>query len=577
MFFYYNKLTFFRSTNFGGRDQLSMLNVLQKKSVQYKESGMAKITIRENPLIVVILTPIMLRAHKEWFSNEVVFVDSSGSCDQTNTCVTFMFSASKIGAIPLACILHTAQTEANYSLAFSLLKESLPENCFGNAPYPQVFMTDDSAAERNALLSVFSVSENERPILYLCIFHVCQAFWRWLWDSHNNILKENRRYVMKLFQNIMYALTVEEANDYFNEFMKDNIVQKYDNLKTHVSKFWLRKEEWCLCFRKNVMTRGNNTNNFVESSIRIFKDIVLQRCKAFNMCALVDFIVNVFESYHKRHILSFANNRSTKNNFLYMKFCQKIQNMHVQKINEYIYSVSSNTDQSLIYTVDIDLAMCDCPYGSSGKFCKHLCAVQEKCGIVFKNAPLLTSNDKKMLAKLSLGYDVSEDFFENMDANFKECDIKDDNTNKEESHRELSSITITQTEDGEVMDKKHLSAIEELNLNFTRLTEMASENRSVDLTNSIIKLNATLNKIKTPSQLATFFCNIKKTRYSVNIGVQPGSISRRKKRPGLTSGAKRIQSGRPSNQEVAISKKRKRNLGKSIAENMPNAKSHSRN
>ncbi|XP_050299938.1 uncharacterized protein LOC126738583 [Anthonomus grandis grandis] len=232
-----------RSTNFGGRDELSVLNVLQKKSIQYMESGMAKIAIRENPLIVVILTPI-------------------------------------------------------------------------------------------------------------------------------------------------------------------------------------RKDKWCLCFRKNVMTRGNNTNNFVESSIRIFKDIVLQRCKAFNMCALVDFIVNVFESYHKRHILLFANNRSTKNNFLYMKFCGKIQNMNVEKINEYMYSVSSNAEQSLIYTVDIDLAMSDCPYGSSGKFCKHLCAVQEKCGIVFKNAQLLTTNDKKTLVKLSLGYDVSEDFFENMDASSKECDQK---------------------------------------------------------------------------------------------------------------------------------------------------------
>ncbi|XP_050313182.1 uncharacterized protein LOC126748179 [Anthonomus grandis grandis] len=361
--------------------------------------------------------------------------------------------------------------------------------------------------------------------------------------------------------------------------MNDSIVQKYDNLKTYVNKFWVRKEEWCLCFRKNVMTRGNNTNNFVESSIRIFKDIVLQRCKAFNMCALVDFIVNVFESYHKIHILLFANNRSTKNNFLYMKFCGKIQNMNVEKINEYMYSVSSNADQSLIYTVDIDLAMCNCPvcpYGSSGKFCKHLCAVQEKCGIVFKKAPLLTTNDKKTLAKLSLGYDVSEDFFENMDASSKECDIKNNNSNKEESHHEISSITITQTEDGEVIEKKHLSAIEELNLNFIRLTKMASENRSVDLTNSIIKLNGALNKIKTPSQLATFFCNVRKTRHSANIGVQPGSISRRKKRPGLTSGAKRVQSGRPSTQEGAITKKRKRNLGKSITENIPNAKSHGR-
>lgn len=112
-----------------------------------------------------------MRAHQQSFSSEIVFVDSSGSCDQTNTCVTFMFTASKIGAIPLACILHTAQTEANYTLAFNLLKESLGKSGFGNCGYPAIFMTDDSTAERNALLSVYSEANNNVTLL-LCIFHV---------------------------------------------------------------------------------------------------------------------------------------------------------------------------------------------------------------------------------------------------------------------------------------------------------------------------------------------------------------------------------------------------------------------
>ncbi|KFM83160.1 hypothetical protein X975_10119, partial [Stegodyphus mimosarum] len=55
-------------------------------------------TIKENPLITVIVTPIMQRAHDKPFSGDIVFVNTSGSCDQTNTCVTFMFTATKIGA-----------------------------------------------------------------------------------------------------------------------------------------------------------------------------------------------------------------------------------------------------------------------------------------------------------------------------------------------------------------------------------------------------------------------------------------------------------------------------------------------
>lgn len=39
----------------------------------------------------------------------------------------------------------------------------------------------------------------------------------------------------------------------------------------------------------------HNTNNIVEASIRISKNIVLERYKAFNAAALVDFVFEVFE------------------------------------------------------------------------------------------------------------------------------------------------------------------------------------------------------------------------------------------------------------------------------------------
>ncbi|CAH1106350.1 unnamed protein product [Psylliodes chrysocephalus] len=132
--------------------------------------------------------------------------------------------------------------------------------------------------------------------------------------------------------------------------------------------------------------------------------------------------------------------------------------------------IASNEDKSLMYTVDVNLAMCDCPYGAGGKFCKHLCAVQETCGIVFKNAPLLTASDKKTLAKVSLGYDVPEDFFENMEVQYMECGTSCDNTNNKKSCSEISSIATTPSEDDEIMDRKHLAAIEKLNLSFQRLT-----------------------------------------------------------------------------------------------------------
>lgn len=46
-----------------------------------------------------------------------------------------------------------------------------------------------------------------------------------------------------------------------------------------------------MCFRSKLTIRGNNTNNIVEASIRIFKDIVLERRKAFNMIISIQFAI----------------------------------------------------------------------------------------------------------------------------------------------------------------------------------------------------------------------------------------------------------------------------------------------
>jgi len=65
--------------------------------------------------------------------------------------------------------------------------KSLLDDSFGGNGYPQLFMTDCATAEINALEKTWLESKN-----LLCIFHVCQAVWRWCWDSKHQILKEDR-------------------------------------------------------------------------------------------------------------------------------------------------------------------------------------------------------------------------------------------------------------------------------------------------------------------------------------------------------------------------------------------------
>jgi len=46
-----------------------------------------------------------------------------------------------------------------------------------------------------------------------------------------------------------------------------------------------------VAYRKSLPIRGVNTNNYVESGMRILKDNVLQCTRAFNVVQLVDFLV----------------------------------------------------------------------------------------------------------------------------------------------------------------------------------------------------------------------------------------------------------------------------------------------
>lgn len=143
-------------------------------------------------------------------------------------------------------------------------------------------MTDDSEAEINALRSVWPMSKN-----LLCIFHIAQAVWRWLWDSKHQIAKEHRNSLMASFQLILYAPTVKQAEEAYKNCCAfgGGFSPTYENWTRYIINYWKRKELWCLAFR-NEEVRGHNTNNFSEVCIRIFKDEVLCRVKAYNVLTI---------------------------------------------------------------------------------------------------------------------------------------------------------------------------------------------------------------------------------------------------------------------------------------------------
>nr|XP_047135370.1 uncharacterized protein LOC124812582 [Hydra vulgaris] len=111
-------------------------------------SSRALVTVIEEDLkwSVLVFTEVMQRNQLRKSSSEIVFVDTTSSCDISQTNVTIVSTSSSAGCIPVAILFHANKTEENYEQAFKLLTLECPR-CFGGSEEPQVFMLDDSSEE----------------------------------------------------------------------------------------------------------------------------------------------------------------------------------------------------------------------------------------------------------------------------------------------------------------------------------------------------------------------------------------------------------------------------------------------
>jgi len=100
-------------------------------------------------------------------------------------------------------------------------------------------------------------------------------------------------------------------------------VKRFDNL-------YSRKTQWVLLFRLNYITRVNNTNNYAEASIRVLKEIVLSRNKAYNVTALVESISKVWEDYFTNRILDHAHVRKDEIARGYFALCKQMNHLDLK-------------------------------------------------------------------------------------------------------------------------------------------------------------------------------------------------------------------------------------------------------
>ncbi|KAH7985531.1 hypothetical protein HPB51_026804 [Rhipicephalus microplus] len=200
----------------------------------------------------------------------------------------------------------------------------------------------------------------------------------------------------------MYADTAEKLEAATAELK----ALQHEAFVSRVLTFLRPQEEWVQLYRLDVLTRGHNTNNFAEATIRVLKDIILNRVEAFNAVALVDSVALVWEKYFESHILRHAYSRVPAHQLLYKRLLS-IMPKHaaepIQVVGQGQYIVPSATHPSSSYEVYADIGLRTCLLGKEGAFCKHQALVHKKYGGLFSNASVLNNDDRYQLGQLALG------------------------------------------------------------------------------------------------------------------------------------------------------------------------------
>ena len=235
--------------------------------------------------------------------------------------------------------------------------------------------------------------------------------WRWLWNAKSGVTESDDRIsCMLLTKRLVYAHSEQALKDIKSEIDRS----KFQQYRERIAEYWRRKGEWALCLRRDFPTRGNYTNNYAEATIRITKDILFQRRKAWNVIQMFRMVTTTLELYYQRRIMSVASNRL--DHFVSLKFTIagiKADAITLDDITPTddpdVYTVVSKSSPDTLWTVDLKLGECTCPIGYNGQPCKHqLSAAVKYRRDTVNHIPSCSPQGRQFFAALALGNHCQE-------------------------------------------------------------------------------------------------------------------------------------------------------------------------
>ena len=101
---------------------------------------------------------------------------------------------------------------------------------------------------------------------------------------------------------MVYSKTEEELSSKYFSLISLNIAHKYPQFLNNINAQWEKRSFWAHCYWRSTIIRGNHTNNYAEAGIRILKDLVFARVKAYNLVQMFYFVVEHSFTSTKAHL-----------------------------------------------------------------------------------------------------------------------------------------------------------------------------------------------------------------------------------------------------------------------------------
>ena len=278
---------------------------------------------------------------------------------------------------------------------------------------PAIGMTDHDEALRNSLKSVWpSIT------LLLCIFHILQAVWRYLFSKESGISATDRRDIFSKFKSCVYADQVDIEVATLALFQVPNLTIQ---CKTYLSKLWTCSSDWMRGVRSVYLTRGHDTNNYCEISVRLPKEAMMNRIRARSLGQLLGTLTVNFDAYYSSRLLEFS---SSRKNISYLYFKSSSAFKKSQQISrefcirmagfENRFECQSLSTPELRHQVDLHTQICSSDQGIVGKVCKHMIVIPRHYGIELFHLPPQTAQPRLRLAMVAYGASEQISFYENL-------------------------------------------------------------------------------------------------------------------------------------------------------------------